>query len=67
MDYYLEPENLHRLSAALCDMYCRYVERSVREFRPDGFWTSDDLSPFSQPKTGIRNSSLCGPRSFASS
>ena len=43
VDYYLEPDNVHRLSAALCEMYCGYIERSVREFRPDGFWTSDDL------------------------
>jgi uroporphyrinogen-III decarboxylase len=43
VDCYLEPENVHRLSEALCEMYCGYIERSVREFRPDGFWTSDDL------------------------
>jgi hypothetical protein len=43
LDYYLEPDNLHRLHSALCTMYCGYIERSVREFRPDGFWTSDDL------------------------
>ena len=54
MDYYLEPENVHRLSAALCDMDCGHVERSVREFRPDGFWTSADLGhqkpPFMRPE-----------------
>jgi hypothetical protein len=38
MDYYLEPDNIHRLHEALCDLYCGYIERSVREFRPDGFW-----------------------------
>jgi uroporphyrinogen decarboxylase len=43
LDYYLEPDNIHRLHEALCDLYCGYIERSVREFRPDGFWTSDDL------------------------
>jgi uroporphyrinogen-III decarboxylase len=43
MDYYLEPEKIHRLHEALCGMYCGYIERSVRAFRPDGFWTSDDL------------------------
>ena len=43
MDYYLEPENVHRLHGALCDLYIRYIERSIRELRPDGFWTSDDL------------------------
>jgi uroporphyrinogen decarboxylase len=43
MDYYLEPDNVHRLLEALCDLYCGYIERSIRELRPDGFWTSDDL------------------------
>jgi uroporphyrinogen decarboxylase len=43
MDYYLAPDNVHRLHEALCDLYCGYIERSVRELRPDGFWTSDDL------------------------
>jgi len=43
MDYYLEPENVHRLYEALCDLYCRYLKRAIRELRPDGFWTSDDL------------------------
>jgi hypothetical protein len=66
MDYYLEPENIHRLHEALYDLYCGYIERSVSELRPDGFWTGDDLSPFSQPKTGARSSSLCGPSCFAS-
>ena len=43
LDYYLEPDNVHRLSEALCDLYCGYIERSIRELRPDGFWTSGDL------------------------
>ncbi|MBN1812783.1 MAG: hypothetical protein JXA14_13185 [Anaerolineae bacterium] len=43
MDYYLAPENVHRLHEALCDMYCGYLRRAIRELRPDGFWTSDDL------------------------
>jgi uroporphyrinogen decarboxylase len=42
-DYYLEPENVHRLHEALCKLYCGYLERAVREIRPDGFFTSDDL------------------------
>jgi uroporphyrinogen decarboxylase len=42
-DYYLEPDYVHRLHRALCDLYCGYIERSIRELRPDGFWTSDDL------------------------
>jgi uroporphyrinogen decarboxylase len=43
MDYRLEPENIHRLYAALCDLYTGYIRRAARELRPDGFWTSDDL------------------------
>lgn len=43
MDYYLYPDQVHRLHSALCDLYIRYIERSIRAFRPDGFWTSDDL------------------------
>ncbi len=43
MDYYLYPEQVHRLHSALCDLYIAYLERGVRELHPDGFWTSDDL------------------------
>jgi uroporphyrinogen decarboxylase len=42
-DYYLEPEYIHRLHTALCDLYCGYLKRAIRELQPDGFWTSDDL------------------------
>lgn len=42
-DYYLEPENVHRLHAALRDHYLAYLRRAVRDLKPDGFWTSDDL------------------------
>jgi hypothetical protein len=42
-DYYLEPERIHRLHDALCRLYEGYIARAAREFRPDGFWTSDDL------------------------
>jgi uroporphyrinogen decarboxylase len=43
MDFYLYPEQVHRLHSALCDLYIAYLDRGVRELRPDGFWTSDDL------------------------
>lgn len=43
MDYYLAPKHVHRLHDALCDLYCRYLRRALRELRPDGFWSSDDL------------------------
>jgi len=42
-DYHIEPENIHRLHDALSDQYCRYIQRCIRDFQPDGFWTSDDL------------------------
>ncbi|MBN1219024.1 MAG: hypothetical protein JXM69_08850 [Anaerolineae bacterium] len=54
-DFYFEPENVHRLYSALCDLYCRYLERGIRELQPDGFWTSDDLGHqtqlFMRPET----------------
>jgi uroporphyrinogen decarboxylase len=42
-DYYVEPENVHRLHDALCKQYVRYVELCIAAFHPDGFWTGDDL------------------------
>jgi len=42
-DYHIEPENIHRLHDALSDQYCRYIQRCIWDFQPDGFWTSDDL------------------------
>lgn len=54
-DYYLAPEQIHRLHDALCNLYLAYLRRAVRELHPDGFWTSDDLGhqtgPFMRPKT----------------
>jgi uroporphyrinogen decarboxylase len=43
IDYHECPHNVHRLHLALCDLYCGYLRRAIRELRPDGFWTSDDL------------------------
>lgn len=43
MDYYLYPEEVHRLNAALCDMYVDYIRRGAEVLRPDGFLSSDDL------------------------
>jgi uroporphyrinogen decarboxylase len=42
-DYHINPENIHRLHSALADQYCRYIRRCIRDLKPDGFWTSDDL------------------------
>jgi hypothetical protein len=43
MDYYLFPQEVHRLHEALCEFYLGYLRRAVRELHPDGYWTSDDL------------------------
>ncbi len=43
MDYYLHPDQVHRLHRALCDQYKAALERAIEVCRPDGFWTSDDL------------------------
>jgi uroporphyrinogen decarboxylase len=43
MDYYSAPENVHKLYSALCEKYLGYLNRAIRDLRPDGFWTSDDL------------------------
>ena len=43
MDYFLYPDQVHRLHSALCDHYLAYLQRAVRELQPDAFWTSDDL------------------------
>lgn len=42
-DYVKHPAEVHRLYDALCDTYLAYLRRALREFRFDGFWTSDDL------------------------
>jgi len=43
MDYYLFPEEVHRLNDALCRLYEGYIDRMARDTAPDGLWTSDDL------------------------
>ncbi len=48
-DYYEHPEEVHRLHAALCRQYAAHIRRAVRELKPDGFWTSDDLGHQTQP------------------
>jgi uroporphyrinogen decarboxylase len=49
VDYYEEPENIHRLHDALATRYVGLIRRAQREFNPDGFWTSDDLGHQTQP------------------
>ncbi|NSW51513.1 MAG: hypothetical protein HPY85_03295 [Anaerolineae bacterium] len=43
MDYYLYPDQIHRLNAALCDVYLDYIQTAISLLQPDGFWCSDDL------------------------
>ena len=43
MDYYTNPDEVHRLFDALTTFYCRIIERSAVEQQCDGVWTSDDL------------------------
>ncbi len=43
MDYYLHPDEVHRLHDALSTLYEGLIRRAARELGPDGFWTSDDL------------------------
>lgn len=49
IDYYTEQENIHRLHEALLKVYSSYLRRAIREFSPDGFFTSDDLGHQTQP------------------
>jgi uroporphyrinogen decarboxylase len=42
-DFYLYPEEIHRLYDALCNLYIAYLRMGIRELNMDGFWTSDDL------------------------
>lgn len=56
IDYYEEPERVHRLHDALCNLYCGYLERAARDLQPDGFFTSDDL--------GHQTQSMMSPRIF---
>lgn len=55
MDYYLEPDNIRRLHAAMTDVYTGYAEEARRRLQPHGFWTSDDLGhqtgPMMDPST----------------
>lgn len=34
LDYYTAPEDVHRLHAALCQLYCSYIRRAAREIKP---------------------------------
>ncbi len=56
LDYYTDPDQVHRLHQALLDQYLGYVRRAARLFQPDGFFTSDDL--------GHQTGSMISPPTF---
>lgn len=43
MDYYTNPNEVHRLFRALTDFYAGIIDRAGREQNCDGLWLSDDL------------------------
>lgn len=43
MDFYLYPEEIHRLFRKLTDFYCRMLERVCEKYPVDGFFVSDDI------------------------
>lgn len=59
-DYYMYPEEITKLNRALCDLYCGRIEFMAKEFKPHGFWTSDDLGH----QTGLMMPRRCSGSSF---
>lgn len=49
MDFYLYPEQVHRLFEALTNFYCRTLERCKAELGADGVFTSDDIGSQTSP------------------
>ena len=49
MDFYLEPDNVHRLYRALTDFYLVVLERAKIELNIDGLFVSDDLGTQTGP------------------
>ena len=43
MDYFLYPDQVHKLFQKLADFYCRAMERTCARHHVDGFFVSDDL------------------------
>ena len=48
-DFYLYPDEVHRLYQKLTDFYMRMMERAKEELDVDGFFTSDDLGTQNSP------------------
>lgn len=49
MDFYLYPEEVHKLFRHLTDFYMRAMERAVEELNVDGFFVSDDIGTQTGP------------------
>ncbi len=43
IDYYENPQHVHRLNNALCDHYVALIRRAASELKTDAFFSSDDL------------------------
>ncbi len=54
VDYYLHPQQVHRLHQAMCDYYSRFIRQAARLFKPDAFFTSDDLGNQRQPMMRLK-------------
>ena len=48
-DFYLYPEEVHRLFGKLTDFYVRAMERAKEELDADGFFASDDIGTQNSP------------------
>lgn len=48
-DFYLYPDEVHRLYRKLTDFYMRVMERARLELKVDGFFVSDDLGTQNSP------------------
>ena len=53
MDFYLNPEPVHRLLEAVTDFSCAMIRRAARELRTDGVWVTDDLGTQDRPMFGL--------------
>lgn len=49
MDYYIDPDSVHRLFRAVTDFYLVAIERAKKELNADGIFTSDDLGTQNGP------------------
>ncbi len=48
-DFYLYPEEVHKLFDKLTEFYCRVIERAKEELGCDGIFTSDDIGTQTGP------------------